>query len=1032
MTKKALKKLLYVLLLLCVRQYCYAVVPDNIRQWSIGDGLSQSEVRTINRDSHGMMWFGTLDGLNRFDGYEFKKFVRNPFDESSLSNDIINTTFEDSNRDIWVGTNRGLNRFSFKKGNVERIKLTGARADYVFTIAESRNGNLLIGTHNDLIRVTKKGDQYLSASLLPKEPPSDPKSRVNYIGKSSSGGYWVCKASGLHKMNFNKNDEITGNRKYEFEDIKFKENRIRKCQEDARQNLWIVSGFQLFILKKGASVITKVNLPAGSFPERITTLLIDKYGLLWLGSTNEGVFRYKINKDGTPEKLDRIGAGSDRPNLSAKTILTLYESKEINDDDVWVGTSEAGVFQFSRSKNNYKHWHELLKNEPAYSKSIFSLCAARNGEVWAGTLEGLLRFNKDADGYKKFIADPKRPERNAFQSILEDRKGRLWLGSNEGLYQFDRAREAFKPFAIPTANGHMPMVMKVFEDKAGVIWVGTSDYLLKINTDDSFDIIQNVVFEGKMFKIGTVGDIEQESENAYWLGTSHGLYLFDGKKIIRAFVYKPDNPKGLMENIILDVFLSPKKEVWVATTKGLSKAEKVNGKIEFKHYTERNGLPNSFVYGILTDAGNNLWFSTNKGLAVLNPATGIIKNYQENDGLGGNEFNSGAFAKSSTGEMFFGGLNALVSFNPDKFIENNHIPKLSVSSLQLAEKEVNIDSLVYNRLALKIPYDENNVRLRLSSLDFTNPEKNEYAYRIRGIHDQWVSNGKQRQLSFFDLPYGEYILELKSSNNNNVWNDHDILTIPLHIVPPFWRTYLFYALMFLLVSVLIYLFYRNRLQSKLRFLVAMETVRLEENERVRKIASQDMHDEFGNSLTRISILTELIKAKINQKKDDDALSLLTKIADNSNRLYQGTKDFIWSINAENDNLFEVAIRIKDFCEEVLDNSGKTFDCEGISEKMREINLNPGASRHVVMIFKEAVMNTLKHSEATCVKLSFEIETDSVLICWEDNGKGFAGCENKGLGLTNMKNRADRIKSVLSLDSDKGTKVMLRAPFKQNK
>ncbi len=1004
---------------------CHAVIPDNVRQWSIGDGLSQSEVRSINRDSYGMMWFGTADGLNRFDGYEFRKYVKNPFDETSLSNDQINVTFEDDRGSLWVGTNRGLNRFVFKKGRVERIVTPAVKGDYVFSLEQAPSGNLLVGTKDKVLSLQHSGGKWVTSPIITSK-----ENRITGIRKSSSGGYWVSGTEGLQLIKLGKDDRLLKQEKFEFEEKKHVSGRIRLCREDSRQNLWVLSDGRLFCLKKGEHVIREIRQSGLVFPRRVTALLVDKFGIIWLGSANEGVFRYGTREDGSLYNLDRVGADDREPNLGAKTILTLYESREAGDDDVWIGTAEAGVFQFSRSKNNYLHWHGLLKNEPAFSRSFFALYAASDGDLWAGTLEGLLRFDKTAKSYRKFVADPLRPEKNVYQAILEDSKGRLWIGSNAGLFNFDKQKEKFTPVKIPQVNGHSPVVMKIYEDFYRNIWVGTSEYLLKIGSDAAFEVFQYAFVDGKKMKMGAVGDIVQEGPGVYWLGTNHGLMRFDGSEVKEAFTYRPDTPEGLMENMILDVFLSSSGDLWIASAKGLSKLIREKDRIRFKHLTEKDGLPNSFVYGILEDDSRNLWFSTNKGVGVLNPMTGAVRNYQGNDGLGGNEFNSGAFARSRTGELFFGGLNLLVSFDPAKFTENHHVPRLAVSSLSIGEEDVNADSIVLSGLPVKIPYDRNNLRLQLSSLDFTNPAKNEYAYRIKGIHNSWVKNGNQRQLSFFDLPYGKYNIELISSNNNGLWNDDRLTRIAIHVIPPFWRTYWFYGVVALLISALIYAFYRNRLQSKLRFLLAMETVRLEENERVRKIASQDMHDEFGNSLTRISILTELIRNKIAQNKDKEALSLLTKIADNSNRLYQGTKDFIWSINAENDSLFEVGIRIKDFCEEVLDNSGISFTSKGISEEMRLIQLNPGASRHVVMIFKEAVMNTLKHSGAGQVALTFDVGEHEAVITWEDNGKGFEGCENKGLGLTNMKNRADRIGSILEISSSAGTRVTLRTPQKQ--
>jgi signal transduction histidine kinase len=240
--------------------------------------------------------------------------------------------------------------------------------------------------------------------------------------------------------------------------------------------------------------------------------------------------------------------------------------------------------------------------------------------------------------------------------------------------------------------------------------------------------------------------------------------------------------------------------------------------------------------------------------------------------------------------------------------------------------------------------------------------------------------------------------------------------INLVISPPFWRTYWFYVAVFVVLAVSVKMVYDFRVKSKVQHLMEIEKAKLAENERVRKLAAQDLHDEFGNRLTRISLITELIKARLNGH-GAEVEHLLTKIRDNSNQLYQGTKDFIWSINPDNDSLFEVAIRLKDFGDDLFDKTSTCFEVTGIIEELRAVRLPMGDSRHLILLFKEGMSNILKHAKASKVCLHFQVSQGEMSVCLSDNGKGFEKEKEKGgNGLMNMHSRAKKLNGKLQIES----------------
>ncbi len=613
-------------------------------------------------------------------------------------------------------------------------------------------------------------------------------------------------------------------------------------------------------------------------------------------------------------------------------------------------------------------------------------------------------------------------------AFLEDRQKKLWVGSSGGLYWYDRAEDCFKQLWLPPGRNHaQPTVRHLLEDKQGAIWVSTSDYLLKLQKNATEKQQIDALIYGKdTLKLSGVSTLKEDRDGNFWIGTDNGLIKWQPQTgRFWHFVNEPENPKSLIGNMILDIHQDSHQQLWICSSKGLSKLVKTGQKEQFVHYTRQHGLPNTFVYGALSDKYGKLWISTNAGLSCFDPRQNTFKNYDTNDGLTNREFNSGAFHKSREGELFFGGQGVLVSFFPDRLIENRHLPKVTISSFQLFQKKVNLDSILTRNGRLQVKYKDFFAFFFVAT-DYTNPSRNRFAYKLDGLQDQWIYS-ENRFFGVADVKPGHYVLRVKSSNNQGHWNENDILSIPIDIMPPFWLSGWFYGLIGASVALLAFSFYRYRVRMKVERALAMERIKIEENERVRKLAAQDLHDDFGNGLTRIAVLTELIKHKLDSDVAD-ARYLLGKINDNAQRLYQGTKDFIWTINPEHDNFYEISLRLKDFGDDIFEKTMTKFNVDGIAEEHQDIAFPMGASRHLILIFKEAMSNTLKHANATHTALSVGHWHGIIFIRWKDNGTGFnASTSVQSNGLSNMHTRAEKIGGTVTITSERhsGTEVIFR-------
>ncbi|WP_435353740.1 sensor histidine kinase [Emticicia sp. SJ17W-69] len=1009
----------------------FALAKGHFDQIGLKEGLSQSEVRTILQDNDGYMWFGTQNGLNRYDGLQIQHFYNNPFEKNTLSNDDISFLYEDSKNKLWIGTKHGLNSFNKITKDFTRHTDLEKNNDYssvITGITEDRHKTLWVSTYNGLWRLIPKGKTYKAIHFTNdnKNNKSLNNNTLSYIVKDKKGEIWLGSRSGLNKIIIKNDKELPEQQHVEFQHAKNSPNSVYKSLNtpinrlfcDAQNNLWITSLNKVFRLNlNDLSLIDFSNQLA--VPDNFnSSIMLDRYGTLWLGTYGNGAFRYEIKNDKI-KLIEHIEEDiSSNNGLKSSVVYTIYEGKEANEDIVWIGTRDAGVHTFSHSKNSFKQWDKiLLKEKSVASASVFGICKDSFGYLWVGTYEGLFKINIATNVLEKQFLNNNDERQNFSQAVFEDSHKNLWVGANEGLFRYNRKTRKFFKFNIPKIKGYEPKVMRFLEDRNHTIWVGTNAYLLKI--------------EGKKIKTYektpdniwlSVMALEEDEKGNLWLGTNNGLVKFNPiNESFKTYRNDAENPKSLINDLVLCILHDKNNQIWVGSAKGLSKLVVENGKENFVHFTEKNGLPNNFIYGALPDAKGRIWLSTNNGISCFDPALQTFKNYSSDDGLANREFNSGAYFRAADGELFFGGLSVLISFNPLQMVDNQHLPKTIIASFKKFEQAQNVDSLLKKDGKVKLNYDENFFTFQFSPLDFTNPEKNQIAYQLENFDKDWVYCGSRRYINFANLKAGDYVLKVKSSNNQGIWNNTNVLSIPIYIKPPFWQTWWFFLLTTAIIAILVTAFYRFKVNRVLE----LERVKLDENERVRKIAAQDMHDEFGNSLTRISLLTELIKNKLKKAENDEALVLLSKIGDNANRLYQGTKDFIWAINPEHDNLFEIAIRIKDFCDETLDKTDIRFVCEGISDDFAHIKLPMGASRHLVMLFKEAIMNTLKHARATQVRLCFKFENNQLQVIWQDNGVGIqVNKPNNGNGLANICSRAEKIggKAEINSKNNEGTTI----------
>lgn len=881
--------------------------------YSLEQGLSQNTVYNVLQDTQGFIWLATSDGLNRYDGFQFKVYRNDPNDSTSLSANRIYALLEDSYKNLWIGTyGGGLNKYdreteSFIHYRNDPQNHTSLSDDEILTIYEDRSHVLWVGTDGGgLNKFDRDREQFKNFRNNPHDKSSLSDDEVQSIFEDHLGYLWIgTKRGGLNKFDIKK-ERFVHYKNNPGNPSSLSDDEILSIYEDKFGNLWVGTGnggLNRFNRSKESFIryLYNSNNPNGISANRVYSILEDKSGNLWIGTMGGGLNKYNRDHD---QFISYTSDANNSSSLSSSGIFSLFEDRA---GILWIGTYGGGVNKLDQSKQQFKLYRSNSKNEYSLSDNgIFAICEDRFGDIWLGTNYGLNKFDrktKKFSVYRNNPSDPMSISDDEILSIYEDKSGNLWIGTyGEGLNLFDRKRNQFIHFKKKPDDSNSLSDNEIFsisEDSAGYLWIGT--YKGGLNRYDreknQFISYKHDPNDLESLSVDRIFSIYEDKNGNLWIGTdSGGLNKFDrkGNKFI-AYKHDPNDPKSISNDAILSIYESKSGDLWIGTHGGgLNKFNR--NKEEFEHFRMTNGLPNDVVYGILEDEIGNLWLSTNKGISRFNVKTKTFRNYDASDGLQGNEFNQGAYCKSKSGEMIFGGPNGLNIFYPDSIKSNTQIPQIVITDFQLQHKPVSIgfDSLwdrtileksISESELIELNNDDNVISFEFVSLDFKNPEKNKYAYIMQGFDKDWnFTSASHRIVTYTNLDPGEYIFKVKASNNDGVWNEAGTSLI-IKIKPPWWATWWslsLYGFVLLLISVFIrqYDLKRQRLKHQLE-LEHEHAKKLEEVDQMKSRFFANISHEFRTPLTLILGPAEKI---ILNSSDENLNHQAGLIRRNANRL----------------------------------------------------------------------------------------------------------------------------------------------------
>ncbi|MEO8512019.1 MAG: two-component regulator propeller domain-containing protein [Ignavibacteria bacterium] len=991
---------------------------------SLEEGISNNMIFSIYQDSKGFLWFGTMFGLIRYDGINYTTYRYDPNDSNSISNDDVISIFEDKDGYLWLGTYfGGLNRLDRRTGKFTRFIHNNAdnyslSDNTVWVISQDKTGKMWFGTNGGGLNKYKdnKFTSYKSDSLI-----------TNTIGS----------------------------------------NTIFALQNDNEGNLWIGTaggGLNKLDLSNGIFTRFKRNpIDSNSISgNSVRSIYIDSMGYVWAGAMGNGLNRF----DKATGKFTRyaITGNSKDPNNSSANIFSIIPLAG-STKELWICTG-SGLYSFDKT-SGVVTYNDIYKGNKTKNRNIISACLDRSGVLWLSTyFEGLDKYYQSFDKFtsvKYENGNTQGLSGNIVRCFYEDINRNLWIGTVNGLNKYDKIKNEFTFYLKDDKTGKST-INSIKSDSTGSLWLGTDNGLIYFNPENKTEkVFKNELKDENSISSNNITNLLPASNGVLWVGTNNGLNKLENNKITR-YINNPNDSNSISENSILALYEDKDKNIWAGTYAGLNRFNNASNTFThfkkdlgnpqslsnnyvfsfcedsagnfwvgtggglnlfnrstgtFRGYTEKNGISNSVICGILPDVNGNLWLSTKKGLSEFNPTIETFKNFNSDDGLQSNMFTEGAYLKTSYSDLYFGGINGFTLFNPDQLKYRDYQAPVILTALSYFSDKMSTTLDISGVNDVELSYNDNIISFEFASFDYYSPKKNSFSYMLEGFEKEWKNSGHISKALYTNLDPGKYTFRVKGTNSDGIWSNKEAF-ITLTITPPFWKTWWFYSLVLLTIAGIVFFISSQSIRNKVRAMLELEKARETEREKIRLEASRDYHDELGHKLTRISIYSRRISKKLGASSNG-ITGDLKGIMDVSESLQSGAKDLVWSLNPDEDTLYDFAVRLKDFGNSIFENTGITFTMHGISDDMKNIKLNMKVKRHLIFIFKESMNNTLKYSQCTLAELTFNHNGSKLEISFDDNGKGFDTDQiSAGYGLKNIHNRAKQINADIDINSAPGT------------
>jgi signal transduction histidine kinase/ligand-binding sensor domain-containing protein len=871
---------------------------------TVDEGLSSNRTRCIYRDSKDYLWIGTEEGLDKYNSFEIKKYNFDENQPGSISNDNIICIYEDRERNLWFGTVNGLNLFDPVKDNFKVFKnnpgdKNSINSNYISGITEDKDGNLWIVTGE------------------------------NCLNK------WISKTQNFIRYQF------------ESEKVYINSRPSKMIAIDSKGYIWLVSlsrGILRFDSESG--IFTKfedASIDLGS--DCFKSLYIDNQDKIWITTDGNGFFSY----DPSANKFEQFGSQGNGKGTNQNRILDVISE---DDHHLLLAVDQGGINRFDKIARTFEYFmYDNTNDEGLNNNGIWCFHRDREGILWIGTSGGGINYyNPKKYKFKIFRYKGSNPNSLSYNNVTcfyEDHQGLIWIGTDGGgVNVYDPITDRFTKFKHEPSNPYSisgNAILCITEDKDHDIWIGVWDAGLNRYDRKTGSFFHYMPDKNNPSSISgrTIWNLAIDKNDTLWLGTFNvGIDLFDKNKgVIRRFRTNPDNPKVFTNNIDWIFFEDYEKNLWISTTNGLNFYDsKTNSfrKYIFQNnviasfckdkdgnlwvgtntngvyfckpdgtiintYNISNGLPSNRIQAIVEDNSGNIWISSNGGISRFDRKTRKFRNFTKEDGLQGAQFKQQSFLITRKGEIYFGGYNGFNSFYPDSLKDNDFIPPVYITDIQIFNKPVvytvpggQFQTHISEAKEIKLTWRQSVFSFSFNAINYTYPEKNQYAYIMEGFEKEWnYTNALRRYVTYTNLDPGEYTFKVKASNNDGIWNERGV-SLRIIILPPWWNTWWFrLIIMFLVIFILAYIFLSRVRHLKnqkilLEKLVAIKITELQEkNDKLIKQA-----EELNESNTLLGERQEQI-----EKQKEELLTQKEALLEMNTELYE--------LNASKDKFFSI-------------------------------------------------------------------------------------------------------------------------------
>ena len=975
--------------------------------------FSQSMISSIHQTRKGFIWIGTANGLISYDGYNFLRYVYNKDILNTISNSHINIILEDNEKELWVGTNNGLNLFNKKENNFLRVdvqKVKGGR-NYISSIIQDDHNRIWVGTFGGVKRLNKQ--KYLLEEISNDHNSIFRKSRVLSLFYDRKYGVLVGTAKGLQCF-----DPKNGSKKILPKAINdnaaLLHSKIWKVVKEKNGDLWFATEANgVFHYSEAKKTVTNYVINFNnkrSLPSNwINDIVVADSNTIWFATKN-GLSVFKKDKNGsTNYRHNALTSYS----LSDDDVKCFLKDRY---GDIWVGTNGGGVNFFQKTNTNFTNITEVIKSNFGLNNAFVNAVAKDNdGSLWVGTNGGGLNHlnfrNNQNTSYLINYNDFEKTA-NMITSLVSQNDQNLYCGTFKGLFKFNKSSKSFSVVPLSQKNskeGERPITSLLMDN--GDLWVGTNGNGLKKIAQDG--TVESYMADGTGNSISDnfITDIANRS-NGLWIATQYGLNYFDKtlKKVTK--VLKTGGKSGLPNNSLTVMFTDSKKRFWIgAESGGINLFDEKSER--FFEINKAMGFTDETIKSISEDSQGNIWVSDNNVLYKIRtknfkPVPKIsdfeITYYSSKDGLKVKQFSNNSSTKLND-KLVFGSSNGLIIFNPSKLIktkDNSEIvlTKLIVNNEEIrpGNKDIPLDNYISETSEITLGYDQGYIGLEFSAMNFVNPEKNEYAYKLESSFnkDDWHTIGSQHYINLTNLNSGTYLLKIKTSDASGKWNPA-IKALKITMLPPWWQTWWAYIFCFALLltgAIVLFRFFRNReLLKQAFYLEQVEKERQEELYKMKLDFFTNVSHEIRTPLTLISgPVEELLSGA---EKNSNLEHKLKVIKSNSDRLLKLVNELMDFRKAEKGSMkiYCEEQDIVSFCFDIYE-SFRGFSVEKKIDYKFVLNINTALvyfdknqmEKVIYNLLSNAFKFTSKNGRITLAVEQKE-ESDSIEIKVKDNGIG---------------------------------------------